>query len=144
MNTLRKKGSRGPVEADRTIGARVRARRAALGLSQKEIAEALGVTFQQVQKYESGSNRISAFAMYRLTNFLGIPIEAVFDGLDPSVTPYSQTNPDAFAAAEATSHYKVEDRDFQRDADELITLLRAMQAPQRRAAIDFISRMIEK
>jgi transcriptional regulator with XRE-family HTH domain len=62
-----------PDVIDREVGQRVRERRVALGLTQGALAEALGVTFQQVQKYERGANRISASRLYRLAQFLNVP-----------------------------------------------------------------------
>jgi transcriptional regulator with XRE-family HTH domain len=58
----------------------VRMRRMMLGLSQEKIADALGLTFQQVQKYEKGTNRISASRLHRLAGVLQVPIPFFFDG----------------------------------------------------------------
>lgn len=77
-------------EIDAQIGARLRSFRAALGLSQTELADALGVTFQQLQKYEKGTNRISASALVLLCKRLGIsPLEIIgsyFDGTETEAT----------------------------------------------------------
>jgi len=60
-------------------------RRKMLGVSQERLAEALGLTFQQVQKYERGSNRVSASKLYEIARFLSAPISYFFDGLaDPT------------------------------------------------------------
>jgi transcriptional regulator with XRE-family HTH domain len=60
-------------------------RRKMMGLSQERLAEALGLTFQQVQKYERGSNRISASKLYEIAKFLSVPVSYFFEGLsDPS------------------------------------------------------------
>jgi transcriptional regulator with XRE-family HTH domain len=60
-------------------------RRKMLGVSQERLAEALGLTFQQVQKYERGANRISASKLYDIARFLSAPISYFFEGLtDPS------------------------------------------------------------
>ena len=61
------------VEIDRHIGQRVRERRVVLGLSQTALADGLGITFQQVQKYEKGFNRISAGRLYGCAELLGVP-----------------------------------------------------------------------
>lgn len=58
---------------DLHIGRRIRLRRTLLGLSQQQLAGAVGVTFQQVQKYESGTNRISAARLYDISRALGVP-----------------------------------------------------------------------
>ena len=82
-----------------SIGARLRARRRQLGLSQSDLAEKLGVSFQQVQKYERGSNRISASKLYEIARTLRVPISWFFEGLsDPA------EGRDDSAQPEATSH----------------------------------------
>jgi transcriptional regulator with XRE-family HTH domain len=72
-------------DTDQQLGARVRARRVALQMSQTALAEAVGVTFQQVQKYEKGSNRISTSRLAQLANTLEVPVAYFFDGLDGTV-----------------------------------------------------------
>ena len=67
---------------DNHVGSMFRTRRQELGLSQTAVAERLGVTFQQVQKYERGMNRISASRLHDLCEILGVPVEYFFDGLD--------------------------------------------------------------
>lgn len=67
---------------DAFIGARVRLRRLNLGLSQEELSNRLGVTFQQIQKYEKGVNRISASRLLQLAAALAVPVQYFFDGLD--------------------------------------------------------------
>ena len=69
-------------EIDRHLGKRLRQRRRTLGLTQQQIAEAVGVRFQQIQKYECGANRISAARLWLLAKALEAPVGAFFDGLD--------------------------------------------------------------
>jgi transcriptional regulator with XRE-family HTH domain len=64
------------------IGALVRGHRRASGMSQDELAQRLGVSFQQIQKYESGENRISTTKLVQVARALSIPIAALFEGLD--------------------------------------------------------------
>lgn len=73
---------RQPHLVDRHVGALIRARRKAQGMSQEELATALGITFQQIQKYERGANRVSASKLYEIGQKLGTPLAAFFDGLD--------------------------------------------------------------
>jgi transcriptional regulator with XRE-family HTH domain len=73
--------------SDIYAGARLRFRRQTLGLSQGAVAEALGLTFQQVQKYERGANRISASRLQALSSFLNVPIGFFFEGEDGSDNP---------------------------------------------------------
>ncbi len=76
---------RSPNPVDTHVGQRVRTRRRLLGISQERLAEALGLTFQQVQKYERGANRISASKLYEIARFLASPVSYFFEGLtDPT------------------------------------------------------------
>jgi len=72
-------GSANPIDVH--VGTRVRMRRTLLGLSQEELGAALGLTFQQVQKYEKGANRIGASRLYDLARILGVQIGYFFDEL---------------------------------------------------------------
>ncbi len=75
---------RRPNPVDLHVGGRVRIRRKLLGVSQDQLAGALGLTFQQVQKYERGSNRISASKLYQIATTLQVPMSFFFEGLaDP-------------------------------------------------------------
>lgn len=69
-----------PDPIDVYVGGRVRLRRKVLGMSQEALAAAIGLTFQQVQKYERGSNRISASKLYRIAKVLTAPMNYFFDG----------------------------------------------------------------
>lgn len=74
-----------PEPVDLYVGARVRARRKFLGVSQEQLADALNISFQQVQKYERGANRISASRLFEIARFLSAPVSHFFDGLDGAV-----------------------------------------------------------
>jgi transcriptional regulator with XRE-family HTH domain len=66
---------------DKHVGTRVRMRRLMLGMSQTTLADALGLSFQQVQKYEKGKNRISASRLQQISNVLQVPVPFFFEGL---------------------------------------------------------------
>lgn len=66
---------------DQHVGERIRLRRTELGLTQEQLAEALGVSYQQIQKYETGANRISAGRMFEIARKLGVGINYFFEGL---------------------------------------------------------------
>ena len=68
-------------ETDRHVGNRIRERRVLLGLSQQQMAEMIGVTYQQAHKYERGINRISAGRLFEIAQVLGVPVGHFFDGL---------------------------------------------------------------
>ncbi len=72
--------SKAPNDVDRHVGARVRMRRMLIGMSQEKLGEALGITFQQVQKYEKGTNRISASRLQHIAGVLGVTIEHLYEG----------------------------------------------------------------
>jgi transcriptional regulator with XRE-family HTH domain len=80
---MKGRSKRGPAPADVRIGDRIRARRMTLGMSQTDLGAAVDVTFQQIQKYERGINRVSASTMERLAGALGVPITYFFDGHPP-------------------------------------------------------------
>jgi transcriptional regulator with XRE-family HTH domain len=65
---------------DKHVGSRVRMRRLMLDLTQMQLADGLGLTFQQVQKYEKGTNRISASRLHRLSHILHVPVPFFFEG----------------------------------------------------------------
>lgn len=73
-----------PNPTDKHVGSRVRMRRLMLDLSQTDLADAVGVTFQQVQKYESGRNRVSASRLQQFSSVLQVPIPFFFEGLPSS------------------------------------------------------------
>src|SRR5437899_12651933 len=84
-----------PNPIDRHVGSRLRMRRMMLDMSQTALADALGITFQQVQKYEKGTNRISAGRLQQVCHTLQVPIAFFFDG-SPRV-------PDALSSREQMS-----------------------------------------
>src|SRR4051812_43045925 len=75
----REMGPKEPNEIDRLVGSRVRQRRMQLGVSQEQLAAALGITVPQVQKYEKGVNRIGASRLHKIAGLLGVPIGAFFE-----------------------------------------------------------------
>jgi transcriptional regulator with XRE-family HTH domain len=69
-----------PNPTDKYVGSRVRMRRMMLGMSQEKLADALGLTFQQIQKYEKGTNRISASRLQAISQILDAPVHFFFEG----------------------------------------------------------------
>ena len=66
---------------DAHVGSRIRTRRTLLGLNQTQLGETLGISFQQLQKYERGSNRISAGRLYHLSKFLDVPVSYFYEDM---------------------------------------------------------------
>ncbi|MDB5461108.1 MAG: transcriptional regulator, family [Caulobacteraceae bacterium] len=81
-------------EIDRHLGKRLRQRRRMLGQTQQQIAEAVGVRFQQIQKYECGANRISAARLWLLAKALEAPVGSFFDGLGEEVEMVAEEDAD--------------------------------------------------
>jgi len=91
MDDLRKR----PDPVDVHVGSRIRMRRRVMSLSQEALADALGLTFQQVQKYECGANRVSASKLFGIAGILQVPVKYFFEGLPqpgqgPGETPRGQ------------------------------------------------------
>lgn len=117
-----KKGRRGSPETwgvDAHVGARIRTRRMLLGMSQSKLGEALGLTFQQVQKYEHGVNRITAGMLYQLSRTLDVPISFFFDCYESIEGP----------AAPSTSHAAPSDGESQISRREARMLRLWREAP---------------
>ncbi len=78
-----------PNPVDVHVGARLRVRRTLLGMSQTTLGDTLGLSFQQVQKYENGTNRISASRIFNLSRVLDVPVEFFFDDMPAAVAASS-------------------------------------------------------
>ena len=83
------RGTRIPRPVDVHVGVRVRQRRTLLGMSQTTLGDALGLTFQQVQKYERGMNRIGASRLFELSRVLDVPVEYFFEEMPTAVAASS-------------------------------------------------------
>lgn len=78
-----------PNPTDIHVGSRIRLRRNMLGMSQEKLGESLGITFQQIQKYEKGTNRVGASRLQAIATILGVPVAFLFEdmpGADPAPT----------------------------------------------------------
>ena len=80
-----------PQDADRHVGARLRARRLSLGLTQQGLAELIGVTYQQAHKYEKGINRIAAGRLYTIAQALGVEVGFFYDGIGAEPGAFAPT-----------------------------------------------------
>src|SRR5215217_318251 len=94
-----------PNPIDVRVGARLRLRRNMLGLSQEKLGEAIGLTFQQVQKYERGANRIGASRLFDLSRVLDVPVSFFFDDMpaDPDALPSSEPSTGGFGEEKSSS-----------------------------------------
>lgn len=91
---------------DGHVGARIKQRRNAIGMSQSELAMHLDITYQQVQKYEGGSNRVGSSRLYEITQILDVSLSSLFEGVEEVINgkdrkkPAKKTKDKALAAAE--------------------------------------------
>src|SRR3954470_1150344 len=139
-----------PNPIDVRVGARLRLRRNMLGLSQEKLGEAIGLSFQQVQKYERGANRIGAGRLHELSRVLDVPVSFFFEDTDPVRAPamggFAEPPAEAFETdplrKEETielvrAHFSIEDAAVRR---RLLDLTKALAAgsemsPEKPAAL---------
>ncbi len=130
-----------PSPVDIHVGARVRIRRVLLGMTQTDLGDALGLTFQQVQKYENGKDRISASKLFKLSQVLEVSIEYFFEDMPPDVAGISpgkgrgkakkppSNEPNPMAKRETLelvrAYYKIEDADIRQHLREMARVLGA-------------------
>lgn len=79
--------TKAPNPIDKHVGARVRMRRLLVGMSQEKLGSALGITFQQIQKYEKGTNRIGASRLQQMSGVLGVPVSYFFEDAQGEALP---------------------------------------------------------
>ena len=120
----------GPHPIDVHVGNCVRVRRTLLGLSQAALGEALGLTFQQVQKYERGINRISASKLWMLTQILDVPVSFFFDDVDEDQAGPTSSDSDPLDKRETLefvrSYYRITDPKARHSLFELVKALAKM------------------
>ena len=119
-----------PNPIDIHVGTRVRLRRTLLGMSQERLGEALGLTFQQVQKYERGANRVGASRLFELGKALGVPVSYFFDdmpgedGVEPSMPVAGPMEEDPMRRRETIelvrAYYRITDDTARRRLYELM------------------------
>ncbi len=101
--TKKQTSRKSPKPIDIHVGARVRLRRNLLGLTLETLAQAVGVTYQQLQKYEWGVNRIGASRLFNLGQVLDVPISFFFDDFSPVVAGVGKRRARGFSEASATA-----------------------------------------
>lgn len=122
------------------IGKRLRRRRRLLGMTQQELADAVGVRCQQIQKYECGSNRMSASRLHDLASALKVKASYFFDGMAHSQTPPQESNipkdlppPEVIARNETLELIRVYYKLGERQRRGLLELAQALQEPEKTA-----------
>jgi transcriptional regulator with XRE-family HTH domain len=126
-----------PNPTDKHVGARVRMRRMMLSMSQEKLGDALGLTFQQVQKYEKGANRIGASRLQQISNILQVPVAFFFEGAPNA--PGQPVN----GMAEAPSPAYVSDFLATSDGLALTKAFMRIKDPKlRRRIVDLVEQMV--
>jgi transcriptional regulator with XRE-family HTH domain len=129
-----------PNDIDRRVGHRIRLRRSMLGMSQEKLGEAVGITFQQVQKYERGTNRVSASRLWQVATALDVKIDYFFaTGEEESGTGFSEEG--ASYEAEPTISadglklmgifHRIQDPRIRRKVVDLASLLGSTEADEK-------------
>jgi transcriptional regulator with XRE-family HTH domain len=122
---------------DRHVGAQIRLRRRSLGMSQSVLADRVGLTFQQIQKYERGANRVSASMLYEIAKALDAPLGDFFEGLPPTAGDAAGSSSlDRFAAL----HRLMETKDGQATAE----LFSQIGARLQRVVADLVRALAEE
>lgn len=120
---------------DRKLGQRVRSRRLEIGMSQERLAELLGVTFQQVQKYEKGVNRIAASRLHDISTALEMPVARFFEGLTGRV---------ASGVAEGSKDY-IDDALATPEGMQLMALFSSIKSQKvRRRVVELVKALTEE
>jgi transcriptional regulator with XRE-family HTH domain len=86
---------------DAHVGKRIRHRRWMVGMTQQQLADKVGIKFQQIQKYETGMNRVSASRLWDISEALGVPVAFFYEGLQTAAAPADEAATDLLADKEA-------------------------------------------
>ncbi len=124
-----------PIDAH--VGTRVRLRRMLLGMSQEKLAEQLGLTFQQVQKYEKGINRIGASRLFELSQLLGVAVGFFYEDA-PNVPNNAGLMPPGFAETPTGENYIVDFLNSREGLDLNRSFMRVTDPKVRRSIIDLV------
>ena len=136
--------SKAPNPVDRYVGSRVRMRRIMLGMSQEKLGDALGLTFQQVQKYEKGTNRVGASRIQQIADILHVPVSFLFEGApggslnsEGFIEPASPTYVSDFLAtseglALTRAFTRITDSKLRRAIVDMVEHIAARETPERR------------
>ncbi len=130
-----------PRPVDVHVGSRVRLRRTMLGMSQEKLGQAIGLTFQQVQKYERGTNRIGASRLYQLSKVLDVPVSFFFDDMPDEVA--GETTP-AQGMAEAEGPAYEADTLAKRETLELVRAYYRIRSPKVRKRVFELAKALAK
>lgn len=129
-----------PDPVDIHVGRRLRLRREILKLSQEQVANAIGVTFQQIQKYEQGRNRVSSSRMFDLCQILNIPMTYLFQGLDADAVDSARKSGELFKPSGMSAPGATYDSAGMLERTETLELVRSFwRIPNARARAEFLA-----
>ena len=140
--TTGKKGRASSI--DEHVGSRLRQRRTLMGLSQEKLADSVGITFQQIQKYENGANRVSAGRLFEFSKVLQVPVNFFFDSMQEQEASFGLAENDqaGFESQEdliqkketidlIRTYYQIKNEDQRKDLLKMIkTMVKNMQTAQ--------------
>jgi len=121
-----------PHPVDIHVGRRIAEKRLALGYNQSDLGRALGLTFQQVQKYEKGTNRVSASKLWLIAQFLQVDLTYFFEGLSGDGSSMDTDEPDEPAAPPT------------RQSTEINSLIPRLDLPQQKLVLELVRSMSAK
>ena len=136
--------TKAPNPVDKYVGSRVRMRRIMLGMSQEKLGEALGLTFQQVQKYEKGTNRVGASRIQQISEILQVPVSFLFEGGPSGTMPagsFSEGTSPAYVSdflatteglALTRAFTRITDAKLRRSIVELVEQIATRELPDKR------------
>ena len=134
------KGFPNPIDVH--VGARIRLRRTLLGINQTALAEAIGLTFQQVQKYEKGANRVSSSRLMDMANALDVSISYFFDEMSAAVS--GQTPSELMRAKTRPENYQEQDPMARRETLELVRAYYRISDPTVRKRVFELAKAVAK
>ena len=129
---------RAPNPVDKYVGSRIRMRRLMLGMTQEKLSDGLGLTFQQVQKYENGKNRIGAGCLQHISHILQVPVPFFFEG-----APHLPGQPAGIGDAPSPAYVS----DFLATTDGLAltkAFMRIKDQGMRRCIVDLVEKIVEE
>jgi len=130
----RGKGEDGPHPVDRHVGKRVCEKRISLGYNQSDLGRALGLTFQQIQKYEKGANRISASKLHDIAKFFSVDVGYFFEGLADSTPGVAEDAGSDFERDYPSTRYTI----------EISRLAPRLSNRQQKLALDMVREMAQQ
>ena len=136
------KGFPNPIDVH--VGQRIRQRRTLLGMSQEKLAEAIGLTFQQVQKYERGSNRVSSSRLFDLTHVLDVPMSYFFDEMEAGVADKSPSRLMGVSASKMQKAAAEPDPLAKRETLELVRAYYKIAEPRVRKRVFELTKAVAK